>query len=135
VSVPSGETDLPTLLRTLRPALHPDEWVFCAVDGEPPAPAALGAMALVREAEGWTAVVPRARADAAGWAYARTFRLVTCTVHSSLAAVGMLAAITAALAARGIAVNALAGLRHDHLLVPAARGDETVAVLRGLAEE
>jgi hypothetical protein len=58
---------------------------------------------------------------------------LTLTVDSSLEAVGLTAAFSAALAEAGIPANLLAGLRHDHILVPADRADDAVAPLRALA--
>jgi hypothetical protein len=54
-------------------------------------------------------------------------------MHSSLEAVGLTAAVATALAARGIAANVIAGARHDHVFVPAARADDALAALRDLA--
>jgi uncharacterized protein len=54
-------------------------------------------------------------------------------VHSALDAVGLTAAVSRALAAAGLSCNVLAGLHHDHLLVPAGRADEALAVLRELS--
>jgi hypothetical protein len=54
-------------------------------------------------------------------------------VHSSLAAVGFLAAVSAALAEAGIACNPVSGVHHDHLFVPAHRADDAMAVLTRLA--
>jgi hypothetical protein len=129
-----GETDLGRLLAGMRPALDPGtEWVFCVVPGGAPPDAALEPVAMVREAEGWTAVVPRERAARAGLPYEGTFRRITLTVHSSLAAVGFLAAVAGALAAAGIPCNAVSGAYHDHLFVPTGRADDAIAVLSALS--
>ena len=89
----------------------------------------------VREAEGWTAVVPQARAAAAGLGYEGVYRRITLTVHSSLEAVGMLAAVARALADAGVACNAVSGRYHDHLFVPAARAEDALAALQRLGAE
>ena len=128
-----GETDLRRLLAGMRPAADAEEWVFCVVPGGGAPDPALGAVATVREDEGWTAVVPRARADAAGLAHDGAFRRITLTVHSSLTAVGFLAAVTRALADAGIACNAVSGAHHDHLFVPADRADAAMGVLAALS--
>ena len=117
----------------MRPAMDDEVWVFCLVPAAEPAMAALGAVATVREEEGWTAVLPRDQADAAGLPYDGTFRRITLTVHSSLAAVGFLAAVAGALAGAGIACNAASGLYHDHLFVPADRAGDAMAVLAALS--
>ncbi len=128
----SGETDLDRLLATMRPAADATAWVFCVVPGGHPPDPELGAVATMREDEGWTAIVPRDRAEAAGLAYMGTFRRITLTVHSSLAAVGFLAAVARALADAGIACNPVSGAYHDHLFVPAERADDALAVLAHL---
>lgn len=56
-------------------------------------------------------------------------RTITLNVHSSLEAVGLLAAMTSELAWRGIAANAVSAWYHDHLLVPAAGAEKAMAAL------
>ncbi|TIW02257.1 MAG: ACT domain-containing protein, partial [Mesorhizobium sp.] len=56
-------------------------------------------------------------------------------VHSSLEAVGFLAAITTRLAAAGMGVNPVSAFYHDHMFVPAERAEEALAILRALAAE
>ena len=128
----TGETDLARLLAGMRPALDDELWVFCVVPGGGPPDGALDPVATVREDEGWTAVIPRGRAEAAGLRYDGAFRRITLTVHSSLSAVGLLAAVTRALAERGIACNAVSGAYHDHLFVPVGRADDALTVLSAL---
>ncbi|TIM21889.1 MAG: ACT domain-containing protein, partial [Mesorhizobium sp.] len=59
----------------------------------------------------------------------------TLNIHSSLEAVGFLAAITTRLAAAEIGVNPVSAFYHDHLFVPVDRAEEAIDVLRRLAEE
>jgi hypothetical protein len=61
--------------------------------------------------------------------------MITLNIHSSLDAVGFLAAITARLASAGMGVNSVSAYFHDHLFVPAVRADEAMAILDGLAAE
>ncbi|MDF1501610.1 ACT domain-containing protein [Roseisolibacter sp. H3M3-2] len=131
----TGETDLATLLATLRPALLDGEFVFVSLPAEAAAAHLAAAFAMVREEEGVSLVLRAAYARACGvWRGGATFRCVTCRVHSSLEAVGMTAAMAAALAARGIPANVIAGALHDHLFVPAGRADDAVAVLSALGD-
>lgn len=125
----TGERDLAVMLATLDPVVRPGEFVYVTLPDPPPVPV----HALVREDEGVTVVVGRAVADAQGWPYAFVAAWITLRVHSHLAAVGLTAAFSAALAARSIPCNVLAGSFHDHLLVPADRVDDAVAALRLLA--
>ena len=53
-------------------------------------------------------------------------------VHSSLAAVGLTAAVAAALADHGISANVVAAFYHDHIFVPAERAEEALAALRAI---
>lgn len=82
--------------------------------------------ALIREEEGWTIILPDPLGD---WAR------ISLAVHSDLAAVGLTAAISGALAAAGIAANVVAGFHHDHILVPWARRQEALDVLNSLGDE
>ncbi|EXJ78160.1 hypothetical protein A1O3_09321 [Capronia epimyces CBS 606.96] len=62
-------------------------------------------------------------------------RMITCDVHSSLAAVGFMATLATRLARRGISVNPVSGFFHDHLFVPAEKAEEAVRVLEEVREE
>jgi uncharacterized protein len=55
------------------------------------------------------------------------------TVHSSLNAVGFLAAVTTQLAEAGISLNAVSAFYHDHLFVPHDRADEALALLQNMS--
>lgn len=125
----SGETDLDTLLSGMRPELRPGTFVFATVAE---VPADLAPVMCFREAEGTTLILPEAAAARAGLPATFPCRWITLAVHSSLDAVGFLAAVTARLAERGIAVNAVSAFHHDHLFVPVARAKEAMEVLREL---
>jgi hypothetical protein len=122
--------ELPNLLANLDARRVPGRFVFVAAP--PERLAALPALATLREDEGWTVVLRAEDADAAGLAYDFVAAWITLTVHSDLAAVGLTAAVSRALADAGIACNVLAGLHHDHLLVPEARADDALAAIRAL---
>ncbi len=130
----TGETDLDTLIAQMRPMLDPVPYVFCTfaskslkdlADYEP--------IGLFSETEGLTAILPVERARELGLAEAEWFRRITLTVHSSLEAVGLTAAISAALTAKGISANVVAAFFHDHVFVPEERAEEALAALRDLA--
>lgn len=63
----TGETELQTLLRDLRPELNPGRYVFTTAEGG--VPSGVTPVVTVAEQEGLTLVVPQAEADAAGMAY------------------------------------------------------------------
>jgi hypothetical protein len=124
-------SDLATLLASMQPELQPGTWAWCALpDGVPPPDADV--VATMREAEGTTVVVAEAVAQARGWPVAFRSAWITLRVHSDLAAVGLTAAFSRALADAGIACNVVAGVHHDHLFVPADRADDAQAALRAL---
>lgn len=112
-----------------------------AIDG-PGTPAAVaddhalrlgdGIEALIAEAEGVTAIATVERARAEGWPFDFEAAWLTLEVHSALGAVGLTAAVSAALTAEGIACNVVAAFHHDHLLVPADRATDAIACLEAL---
>jgi hypothetical protein len=55
-------------------------------------------------------------------------------VHSDLQAVGLTAAVAAALAEAGISCNVVAAAHHDHLFVPVESASQAIAVLQALQE-
>ena len=126
----AGVTDLEQLLATLEPQVRAGEYVYVA---DPGLSSALGAEAVIHEAEGRAMVLRREVADEAGLTYDVVLSWITLTVHSSLEAVGLTAAFSTALGHAGISCNVLAGLHHDHVLVPVGRRDDAVAVLRELS--
>ncbi|MBX3610495.1 MAG: ACT domain-containing protein [Hydrogenophaga sp.] len=125
-----AETHLPTLLRQMQPSVHPEVFVFCCFADGVLAPG-LSPVGSFVEAEGLTAIVPQAQAQALNLPHQFASRLVTLTIHSALDAVGFMARISAALAAQGIACNVVSAFHHDHVFVPAGRLDDA---LRALAE-
>ena len=130
----SGERDLETLLRSADPEVRPGDFVFVVAYDE----ALLDELdpeATIRETEGLTAVVRRERADALGVPYDYLAAWITLRVHSALDAVGLIAAVSAALARAGISCNVIAGYHHDHLLVPADRAADALEALSGLARD
>jgi uncharacterized protein len=129
----AGESSLLQLLRSMRPILHDGEYVFCTTDMAPGEISDLKAPGRFREAEGSTLILRREQADAAGLPYGPVFQMITLDVHSSLEAVGFLAAILATLAAHDIAVNVISAYYHDHLFVPAPRAREALLLLDNLS--
>lgn len=128
-----GITELDELLAHINPELGPQEFVFCTVKGGRYGDlAALKPVAMIREREGLTLVVVRESADFAGLEYATVLREIVLTVHSSLEAVGLTAAVSTALANQGIPANLCAGFFHDHLFVPSDRAEEALQILLAL---
>ena len=130
----AGETDLDRLLRAMRPALLACPYVFVTVTEDQASTLWTDAFALIRETEGITVVLPLDAAKHAGLPIETSWAGITLTVHSSLNAVGFLAAISARLAAAGLSLNPLAGYYHDHLFVPWDRREAALAVLKSFVD-
>jgi hypothetical protein len=126
----AGETDLTRILATLDVVQRPERYTFVSGDWRS---LGRGAAATVVEEEGTTYVVTVDQATMAGAPVEFEAAWLTLTVHSSLEAVGLTAAFSAALAEEGIPCNVLAGYHHDHLLVPVERATDAISILRSLA--
>lgn len=129
----TGETNLNNLLATMRPRLVEGTYVFVTAAAGKALPGGLDPMMTFREAEGLTAILDADAAERAGLAGSFRSRMITLDVHSSLAAVGFLAAITACLAGAGMGVNPVSAFYHDHLFVPEDRAEEAMHLLAQLA--
>lgn len=129
----TGETDLRTLLASMTPELLDGTYVFATLAPHVPQPEGLEPVMVFREREGTTLIVTEEAARTTGLEASFRCRMITLNIHSSLEAVGFLAAITARLAAAGMGVNPVSGFYHDHLFVPAGRAEEAMAVLRELS--
>ena len=124
-----GLLDLSELLRGLSPEVRPGSFVMVSTNSQ----SGLQALASVDEEEGMSLVLEQHKADAFRLEYSSVFAWITLTVHSSLDAVGLTAAVANTLASAGIPCNVLAGFHHDHLLVPRDRVDDAMAALSRLS--
>jgi hypothetical protein len=126
----ASELDLQALLTGMKPEMQPGIFVFCTISEDTEIPAPTRPLLTFHEREGTTLILRREEAESLGLAYQFVSRLITLTVHSSLEAVGFLAAISTRLAEAGISVNAVSAFYHDHLFVPPDRADEALACLQ-----
>ena len=129
----SGIVDLEELLAAMSPEIQENEYVFCSVSGKYADYDYLGPIASFAEAEGLTLIVPVSAADRAKLKYENTYKQITLKVHSSLAAVGLTAAVSAKLAAQGVSANVVAAYYHDHVFVPAEKATEALKALQELS--
>ncbi|RAJ05518.1 hypothetical protein LX64_02678 [Chitinophaga skermanii] len=128
----NGETQLSTLLKTMQPVLHEGAYVFCTVD-LPTLPVDFNEILFsFKEQEGTTLVLQQAVADRLELPYGYVAAWITLTVHSSLAAVGLTAAFSSALAKHGISCNVVAGYYHDHIFVAQEDAVRAMEVLEEL---
>lgn len=124
----NGETDLAVMLRSLDPVLDPRKFSFSAHQHMSFAEAAkLSPIGVFREAEGLTVIAEGGEAP--------FFAMISLSIHSSLEAVGLTAAIARVLGDAGISANVIAAYYHDHIFVAEADAERAVSVLRRLASE
>jgi hypothetical protein len=132
----SGITNLQTLLRDMSPHLRKQVYVFCTFSqaryGDH---SHLYPLASFAEDEGLTLVLEQGVADAYKIPYETTLRCITLTVHSSLEAVGLTAAIASKLKDRNISANVIAAFFYDHVFVTADRADDAMQALKEFAVE
>lgn len=129
----TGETDLESLLRKMKPKHVPGEYVFCSLD-ESNEKLVETPLLVFREDEGLTVVISREVAESLRLKFESTWGLVTLSIHSDLTAVGFLARVTQHLAQAGVSVNVVSAYYHDHLFVPFPEVERVVELLTSLSE-
>ncbi|WKY95386.1 ACT domain-containing protein [Vibrio metoecus] len=125
----SGIKDLDELLRSMSPKLMESEFVFCTVSGALADYVDLNPVAIFIESEGLTLVLEKSVAENAGLSFDGTYSQITLTVHSSLEAVGLTAAVASKLASKGISANVIAAYYHDHIFVQSGKAEAAVSAL------
>ncbi|GEA60070.1 ACT domain-containing protein [Vibrio comitans] len=130
----SGIKELDQLLKSMKPHLQEGEFVFCTVKGDLQDYIELNPVGTFIEPEGLTLILERGLADQKQLSFDGSFRMITLTVHSSLEAVGLTAAVSTKLAAKDISANVVAAYYHDHIFVPAAKAELALLALNEFAE-
>lgn len=134
----TGEHNLTTLLASMHPTLDPTTYVFITTTHPlPTLPlATLTPQLIAQESEGTTLVTTEALATSHGFTDAVfPCKKISLTIHSSLDAIGLIAAITNRLKDHRISTNVVSGFYHDHIYVPVDRADDAMRVLGELAAE
>ncbi len=129
----AGITKLDELLKSLSPQLLAPEFVFCSFTGDLKDFLVLDPVATFVESEGLTLVLEKSVALQAGLSFESTFKQITLSVHSSLEAVGLTAAVTTKLASKGISANVVAAFYHDHIFVQSSKADAALQALHELS--
>jgi hypothetical protein len=129
----NGETDLATILKTLKPEHIAGDYVFCVADDLTKVNLN-DVVFFFREKEGITIVVRKELADNLRLNYSFVAGWITLTVHSSLEAVGLTAAFSKALSDEGISCNVVAAFYHDHIFVNKKDVENAMKALTDLSE-
>lgn len=122
---------LSQLLQEMKPVLQPGAFIFTTA-AELNSAWTAAAVAIVKEPEGITYVLPQAFADEERITYNFVAAWIMLTVHSDLEAVGLTAAVSTSLAEVGFSCNVVAGFYHDHLFVPKEKESVALEVLQQL---
>ena len=130
----TGETNLKKLLQNMEPNLNEGEFVFCNLTSLREA-YALNPIYLFQEKEGITVIIPKVQADKESFPCSGTYAWITLTVHSSLEAVGLTAAVSKALTEANISCNVVAAYYHDHIFVPSKDAHRAMDALRAISSK
>jgi len=125
-----GETNLSVLLNSMQPVLQDGEYVFCTVNQNLEELIKLNPICFFQEDEGMTLILLRQSADRAALSYNSVFQMITLSVHSSLEAMGFIAAIATKLSKHNISINPVSAYYHDHLFVPVSQADKVMELLK-----
>lgn len=129
----TGELNLDTLLKTMKPRLNIGEFVFCSIKDL--ASLDLNDTVLIfKEEEAVTIIIKKEIAERLKLDYSFISSWITLTVHSSLEAVGLTAAFSKALSDNGISCNVVAAFYHDHIFVDKKDAEKAMAVLNKFSE-
>ncbi|MEM6408259.1 MAG: ACT domain-containing protein [Pseudomonadota bacterium] len=128
-----AEANLTRLIESMQPVLADGEFVF-ATSNDPVDLGGIRPQMQFHEAEGVTYILRMEDAKRLGLRYEFPCKMISLNVHSALDAVGFLAAITKALAAKGMGVNPVSGFFHDHLFVPEGREEDAMSTLHALSQ-
>ena len=126
----TGIVDIEELLKSMSPEIRGGEYAFCTVEGKLANYFHLNPLATYNEAEGLTLILAVETAEEANIPYDGKYKQITLTVHSSLEAVGLTAAVSAKLTANNISANVVAAYYHDHIFVQSDKADQALAALK-----
>ena len=132
----SGEKNLQKLIASMTPILTENEYVFGTLKAHNVENLALlNPISTFQEKEGLTVVVQKEKADEHNVIYSGVFRCITLSVHSSLDAVGLTAAVSTKLTKANISANVIAAYFHDHVFIASKDAEKALMSLNELAQE
>ncbi|OBX18202.1 MULTISPECIES: ACT domain-containing protein [Bizionia] len=129
----SGEKNLETLLKSMKPKHNVGEFVFCKTDNLDEINLSQIIMTF-KEAESITLITKKEIADQLNLDYSFIASWITLTVHSSLEAVGLTAAFSKALTEHGISCNVVAAYYHDHIFVDKKDTEKAMEILNAFSK-
>ena len=133
ITMNTGETNLNNLLRFMAPKIQPAVYVFCTIKDISIDYSQYNPISVFIEPEGISLIIDKDVATKSGLEFNGTYRQITLSIHSSLDAVGLTAAVSAALAKHKISANVIAAYFHDHIFVQSENATKALEVLRSLS--
>jgi hypothetical protein len=130
----SGETNFSRLIKSMKPVLNEGEYVFCSFSNAESLDMK-EAICVSREKEGFSVIFPKSLADEKKYPYTFVSSWITLTIHSSLEAVGLTAAVSRALAENNLSCNVVAGYHHDHVFVARRDTERAIRILMDIGRK
>lgn len=128
----SGIKELSHLLSEMRPKLNEGRYVFTKVDASFQIHFT-DILALFKEEENTTLVLKKEKADTLDLPYEGVFSWITLSVHSSLEAIGLTAAVSKVLTEHKISCNVVAAYYHDHIFIAENDAKKAITILKNLS--
>lgn len=128
----SGIKELSSLLSELNPKLNEGRFVFTVVDSFFQINSS-DILATFKEGKHMTLVLKKEKADILKLTYEGVFSWITLTVHSSLEAIGLTAAVSKALTEHQISCNVIAAFYHDHIFIAEHDAKKAMELLKNLS--
>ncbi len=135
MAMTTAVSDLKTLLATMSPRLNEKHVAYVTTQTPIAIVSKLSEGSLIGsfvEPEGTTLFIELQAAEDLKLPVLLRAAWITLTVHSALEAFGLTAAFAKALADEQISSNVVAAAFHDHIFVPVADADRTMAALKKL---
>jgi len=129
----SGEKNLETLLKSMKPKHNVGEFVFCKIHNLEQLNLSQIIM-FFKEEESFTIIAEKEVADKLDLDYSFISSWITLTVHSSLEAVGLTASFSNALSKNEISCNVVAAYYHDHIFVDKTDTDKAMEILNSFSK-
>lgn len=127
-------SNLPQLLSSMRAVLEDGVYAYVSLPHGSDIQQ-LPYLAVFREHEGLSVILPEAIALDAGFTILFRCAWISLSVHSDLEAVGFTAAFSSALGEQGISCNVVAAAYHDHVFVPYEKADQALVCLKALSAQ
>ncbi|MFW9919226.1 MAG: ACT domain-containing protein [Candidatus Thorarchaeota archaeon] len=130
----TGINDLSELLASMEPTKLQEGLVFCTLEWENLPTEPIDPLMLFKEKEGFTVIISEAKARSLDLNYDEVWSWIELSVHSSLSAVGFIAAVSKILAENNISVNVVSAFHHDHLFVKQSDDKRAMKLLQELSQ-